>query len=72
MEKDYSGTSKRKKICRRLCAPTIEEICKITQCPERGLKLIVYTMTSSGIGLGALAYLQWDTKTSIACIDLET
>jgi hypothetical protein len=40
-------------------APTLEEIQKICKYPDRRLKGIVYTMSSSGIRLGAWDYLRW-------------
>ena len=40
-------------------APTIDEINKIIQYPDRRIKAIVCTMASSGIRLGAWDYLQW-------------
>ncbi len=40
-------------------APTIEEIQKITEYPDRRIKSIVYTMASSGIRLSAWDYLRW-------------
>jgi hypothetical protein len=40
-------------------APTIEEIRKIIEYPDRRIKAIVCTMTSSGIRLGAWDYLRW-------------
>jgi integrase len=40
-------------------APTIEEIHKIIEYPDRRIKAIVCTMASSGIRLGAWDYLEW-------------
>jgi hypothetical protein len=40
-------------------APTLDEIQKISEYPDRRLKAIVYTMTSSGIRLSAWDNLQW-------------
>jgi integrase len=39
--------------------PTIEEIRKVIEYPDRRIKAIVYTMASSGIRIGAWDYLQW-------------
>jgi integrase len=40
-------------------APTIEEIHRMIEYPERRMKAIIFTMASSGIRLGAWDYLQW-------------
>jgi len=40
-------------------APTIEEIRKMTEYPDRRMKSIVFTMASSGIRLGVWDYLRW-------------
>ena len=40
-------------------APTMEEIHKICEYPDRRMKALVYTMASSGIRLGAWDYLRW-------------
>ena len=40
-------------------APTLEEIQQLCEYPDRRIKGIVYTMASSGIGLGAWDYLRW-------------
>jgi site-specific recombinase XerC len=39
--------------------PTIEEIRKVIDYPDRRIKAIVYTMASSGIRIGAWDYLHW-------------
>jgi integrase len=39
--------------------PTIEELTKLLEYPDRRIKAIVYTMASSGIRLGARDYLRW-------------
>ena len=57
-----------KKITRRLPKgnsyaddriPTDKEIQRLLEYPDRRIKAIVYTMTSSGIRLGAWDYLRW-------------
>jgi hypothetical protein len=40
-------------------APTVEELRKLVEYPERRIKPVVYLTCSSGIRLGAWEYLQW-------------
>jgi integrase len=42
-------------------APTLDELIKLTQYPDRRIKPIIYTMVSSGIRIGAFDYLNGET-----------
>jgi integrase len=61
-------------------APTLEEIQKLVEYPDRRIKPVVYTMVSSGIRLGAWDYLKWkhvipilhpDNKTAVVAAKLK-
>ena len=46
-------------------APSIDEIRKLCEYPDRRIKPLVYTMCSSGIRLGAWDYLRWQDVSPI-------
>jgi len=50
-------------------APTLEEIQKMIEYPDRWMKAIVYTMASSGIRIGAWDYLKWKHITPLISKD---
>jgi integrase len=58
MEEDNPRPLKRQKYADERI-PTLEEIRKVVEYPDRRIKAIVYTMASSGIRIGAWDYLQW-------------
>jgi hypothetical protein len=45
--------------------PTIEELRRLVEYPDRRIKAIVYTMCSSGIRIGAFDFLKWKHVTPI-------
>ena len=49
-------------------APTIEEIRKLVEYPDRRIKPIVYCMASGGFRLGAWDYLQWKNVSPVSNI----
>jgi integrase len=53
-------------------APTVEEIQKLLEYPERRIKPIVLILLSSGIRVGAFETLRWKHITSITDKDKET
>lgn len=46
-------------------APTIEELRKLVEYPDRRIKSIIYSMASSGIRIGAWDYLRWKHVTPV-------
>jgi integrase len=46
-------------------APTLEEIQKLVEYPDRRIKPIIYSMSSGGFRLGAWDYLRWKHVTQI-------
>jgi len=40
-------------------APTIEEICKLAEYPDRRINAIIYSIASGGFRVGACDYLRW-------------
>ena len=52
-------------------APTLEEIKRLVEYPDRRIKPVVYVMVSSGIRIGAWDYLQWKHISPISSTDGE-
>src|SRR5690348_15177941 len=46
-------------------APTLEEIQRLVEYPDRRIKPIIYSMSSGGFRLGAWDYLRWKHVTPI-------
>jgi hypothetical protein len=64
LEKITRGLSRGKRYANDRI-PTLEEVRKIVEYPDRRIKPIVYTMCSSGIRLEAWSYLRWKHITPI-------
>jgi hypothetical protein len=58
MEKNCKAMPKAKQFSNDR-VPLIEELGKLVEYPDRRIKVIVYTMASSGIRIGAWDYLKW-------------
>lgn len=52
-------------------APTIEEIRKLVEYPDRRIKPVVYAMATGGFWLGAWDYLRWKHLIPITCNEKE-
>jgi integrase len=46
--------------------PTVAEITKLCEYPDRRIKAIIHTIASSGIRVGAFNYLQWKHITPLS------